>query len=168
MNLQATGLQVTDVLKAPQSDSLPPDSGLHCWETRCRAYTPNHSGGFGVFHFNPQLKSLQKLLVPTCVLMSVSVLLPQPGTRDPSIPRSPGVSSSTGFLVLSRFRRFYHEGFASGLAGISWVSGRRPQLCIRNRQFRGNIIPKSGCSFIFSRSSSLKLLERWVPVTAAV
>lgn len=100
--------------------------------------------------------------------MSVSVLLPQPGTRDPSIPRSPGVSSSTGFLVLSRFRRFYHEGFASGLANISWVSGRRPQLCIRNRQFRGNIIPKSRCSFIFSTSSSLKLLERWVPVAAAV
>lgn len=46
MNLQATWLQVTDVLKAPQSDSLPPDSGLHCGETRCRAYTPDHSGGF--------------------------------------------------------------------------------------------------------------------------
>jgi len=43
---------------ALQSDSLPADSGLHCWETGCQAYDPNQredNAHSGFFHLAKEL-----------------------------------------------------------------------------------------------------------------
>lgn len=148
MDLQATGLQVTDVPVGFQGKLcrvIPyGQTGLHWWEVGA---APNQKEGkpcSGFFHFKYRGHR-------SCWL------LPSRAWRIQLSHKVQEQRGALSFLQDQDLGGFYRRAL---WAGKYLLCGgcRRSQRCVR-QLLRGNITPKVSCGFIFSRSPFLKLPE---------